>query len=189
MANLFDAITSACVRTADMIKEYIDTKALTETDPTVPAWAKASSKPAYSAEEITDLAEVAKTGSYNDLTDKPEASGGGAMPNYVEGEVALGCKWIDGKPIYRQVIKTTVAKSTQVSVMNIPDAETFTRLDGTLAYSASATDTRYYPLSYMSSSSAYNRINTTSNQVYVYTCFAGTVYVIAEYTKSTDSAS
>jgi hypothetical protein len=43
----------------------------TETDPTVPAWAKAPSKPSYTAADILDLANVAKTGSYNDLSDKP----------------------------------------------------------------------------------------------------------------------
>ncbi len=52
----------------------------TETDPTVPAWAKAENKPAYDYSEITntptiptlpDLATVATSGSYNDLSDKP----------------------------------------------------------------------------------------------------------------------
>lgn len=43
----------------------------TETDPTVPAWAKASTKPTYTASEISGLANVATSGSYNDLADKP----------------------------------------------------------------------------------------------------------------------
>lgn len=43
----------------------------TETDPTVPAWAKAASKPTYAASEISGLAAVATTGSYNSLSDKP----------------------------------------------------------------------------------------------------------------------
>ena len=45
-----------------------------ETDPTVPAWAKASTKPSYSYDEITGkptLADVAESGSYDDLTDTP----------------------------------------------------------------------------------------------------------------------
>ena len=48
-----------------------------ETDPTVPAWAKAAEKPTYTYSEIADkpnLANVATSGSYNDLTDKPEQS-------------------------------------------------------------------------------------------------------------------
>lgn len=46
----------------------------TETDPTVPAWAKSESKPAYSYSEISgkpNLATVATSGSYDDLSDKP----------------------------------------------------------------------------------------------------------------------
>jgi hypothetical protein len=46
----------------------------TESDPTVPAWAKESQKPSYSYSEITGkpaLSTVATSGSYNDLTNKP----------------------------------------------------------------------------------------------------------------------
>ena len=49
-------------------------QSFTETDPTVPAWAKATSKPSYSWSEITSkpsLATVATSGSYNDLSNKP----------------------------------------------------------------------------------------------------------------------
>ena len=45
-----------------------------ESDPTVPEWAKATSKPSYSWSEITSkptLAAVATSGSYNDLSNKP----------------------------------------------------------------------------------------------------------------------
>lgn len=51
----------------------------TETDPTVPSWAKAANKPTYAATEITGLATVATTGSYNDLTDKPTPAEGAAF--------------------------------------------------------------------------------------------------------------
>lgn len=47
---------------------------VTETDPTVPAWAKAASKPSYTYDEITGkptLSTVATSGSYDDLADKP----------------------------------------------------------------------------------------------------------------------
>ena len=49
-------------------------QSFTESDPTVPSWAKQSSKPSYSYSEISGtptLATVATSGSYNDLTDKP----------------------------------------------------------------------------------------------------------------------
>ena len=42
----------------------------TETDPTVPAWAKAASKPTYSYSEIQDTPTLF-SGNYNDLTNKP----------------------------------------------------------------------------------------------------------------------
>lgn len=46
----------------------------TETDPTVPSWAKATNKPTYNYSEISNtptLATVATSGSYNDLINKP----------------------------------------------------------------------------------------------------------------------
>ena len=46
----------------------------TETAPTVPTWAKQSTKPTYTYDEITDkptFSEVATSGSYNNLKDKP----------------------------------------------------------------------------------------------------------------------
>lgn len=38
----------------------------------VSAWAKAPNKPEYTSNEISGLSNVARTGSYNDLTDKPD---------------------------------------------------------------------------------------------------------------------
>lgn len=80
---------------------------VTESDPTVPAWAKAASKPSYTYDEITDkptLATVATSGSYNDLSNKPALFSGSyndltdkptipsvaglASENYVDTKVA-----------------------------------------------------------------------------------------------------
>jgi len=49
-------------------------QSFTESDPTVPSWAKASSKPSYAYSEITGtptLADVATSGDYEDLTNTP----------------------------------------------------------------------------------------------------------------------
>lgn len=49
----------------------------TESDPTIPSWAKASTKPSYSWSEITSkpsFATVATSGAYYDLTGKPDLS-------------------------------------------------------------------------------------------------------------------
>ena len=55
--------------------EWVNPQSLiTETDPTVPSWAKAPSKPGYSYNEISGkpiFAAVAVSGNYNDLTNKP----------------------------------------------------------------------------------------------------------------------
>lgn len=63
--------------------------AITESDPTVPAWAKAATKPAYSYDEITGKPTLF-SGSYNDLTDKPTipSVAGLASESYVNQKVA-----------------------------------------------------------------------------------------------------
>lgn len=50
-----------------------DTAIQTETDPTVPSWAKASSKPSYTASEVGALPDDTPlfSGNYNDLSNKP----------------------------------------------------------------------------------------------------------------------
>lgn len=65
----------------------------TESDPTVPSWAKATTKPSYAYSEITGtptLATVATSGSYDDLTDKPTIPSvtGLASTSYVDTKVA-----------------------------------------------------------------------------------------------------
>lgn len=65
----------------------------TETDPTVPSWAKAANKPSYAYSEITGkptLSTVATSGSYNDLTNKPTipSIAGLATEEYVNNAVA-----------------------------------------------------------------------------------------------------
>jgi hypothetical protein len=62
--------------TGEEVQELLDkagTAVQTETDPTVPSWAKAEEKPTYTATEVGALPEDTElfSGSYNDLTDKP----------------------------------------------------------------------------------------------------------------------
>lgn len=63
--------------------------AITESDPTVPAWAKQATKPSYSYDEITNK-PAQFSGSYNDLTDKPTIPSvvGLASQSYVDTKVA-----------------------------------------------------------------------------------------------------
>lgn len=62
---------------------------VTETDPTVPAWAKAASKPTYTYAEIAEKPELF-SGNYNDLTNKPTIPSveGLASESYVNQKVA-----------------------------------------------------------------------------------------------------
>lgn len=98
----------------------------TETDPTVPAWAKAATKPTYTASEVgalssdtilADLTDDAThrtvtdtekavwnakstfSGSYNDLTDKPTipSTADFATVSYVDNKVAGKVDVVDGK--------------------------------------------------------------------------------------------
>lgn len=61
-------------KTSDLTNDSGFITGYTESDPTVPSWAKQATKPAYAYSEISgtpSLATVATSGSYNDLTDKP----------------------------------------------------------------------------------------------------------------------
>lgn len=69
-------ITSASLptKTSQLTNDSGFITGYTESDPTVPAWAKAAAKPSYSYNEITGkptLSTVATSGSYNDLSNKP----------------------------------------------------------------------------------------------------------------------
>ena len=79
--------TSDLTNDSGFITEY------TETDPTVPSWAKNPSKPVYKYSEITErptLSNVATSGSYNDLSDKPSipSISGLASTTYVDNAVS-----------------------------------------------------------------------------------------------------
>lgn len=61
-------------KTSDLTNDSGFLTSYTETDPTVPAWAKAENKPSYNYSEIDgtpNLSTVATSGSYTDLENKP----------------------------------------------------------------------------------------------------------------------
>ena len=81
----------------------------TETDPTVPDWAKQSTKPTYTYSEITEkptLATVATSGSYDDLTNKPN------IPSAVTVDSALSTT--SENPVQNKVVTSAIntAQST-----------------------------------------------------------------------------
>ena len=76
----------------------------TETDPTVPAWAKEAEKPTYDYSEIQntpDLAPVATTGSYNDLSNKPTIP---AAQVNADWDASSGVAQIMNKPSFKDSI-------------------------------------------------------------------------------------
>ena len=93
----------------------------TETDPTVPAWAKASTKPSYAYSEITDkptLSAVATSGSYNDLTNKPTipSIAGLASEEYVDNKIAT----------MEFILNSSTEGSTKKFKITVDDAGTLT---------------------------------------------------------------
>jgi len=84
---------------------------IAETDPTVPAWAKATTKPTYSYSEIQNtpnLATVATTGSYNDLLNTPPipAAPGTLITNNTQAQTASASEDLSGTINLHKVSKT-----------------------------------------------------------------------------------
>ena len=75
MTNLVESATNAIPRVTDStVAGWGYIKSWTETDPTVPSWAKATTKPTYDWSEIGSkptFAAVATSGAYSDLSGKP----------------------------------------------------------------------------------------------------------------------
>ena len=85
-ANVIDGVTVNGVAMTPnenkVINIVVPTKLSDLVDDVLPEWAKAATKPSYSYEEITDkptFAQVATSGSYNDLADKPEIPSGSSV--------------------------------------------------------------------------------------------------------------
>lgn len=95
LANDSGFITSSDLptKTSELINDSGFITDYTESDPTVPDWAKEPNKPSYTYDEITGrptLSTVSTSGSYNDLTDKPTipSTEGLASTSYVDKKVA-----------------------------------------------------------------------------------------------------
>ena len=102
MANLLQAIVDACANTATQIKEYINNVAMKESDPTVPAWAKAETKPAYTAEEVGALPHDTLIPKIPEgLSAFTDDVGYSFAENFSETPQLTGGTWFDGKPIWR----------------------------------------------------------------------------------------
>lgn len=96
--------------------------------------------------------------------------------------------WIDGKLIYRKVVKITVGNTFQTWIDNLTDVDTFIKVSGYIKY-----DKGFHQLGAYANENFYSLIqfNKELQQVYLYTK-ANSGYsgkeacVIMEYTKNTE---
>lgn len=171
----------------------------TETDPTVPAWAKAASKPKYTASEV-GLGNVANVKQYSASNPPPYpvTSVNGRTGDvviesgvsYSTAETLTGDTWIDGKPIYmRTFTGNSGANKAGKAIGNIPD------LDMVVDFRGSVTVADYdliEPIpSYRASTNALWHgvyILTTTKNVSVASSFSEGAFfrVTVYYTKTTD---
>lgn len=116
----------------------------TETDPTVPSWAKQSTKPSYSYNEISGtptLASVATSGSYNDLSNKPSIPAAQVQSNWNESDTSSKA-YIQNKPTIPTVPTNVSAFTNDAGYLTSADLEGVTN-DEVDAIILSATQTYF----------------------------------------------
>lgn len=105
---------------------------------------------------------------------------------YVEGEVETGGKWIDGKPIYRQVFCKEVAgsASNNTELGTLSDVEMIVRMDGMFERTGDSS-LFVHPVPYYNSSTRYFLpfYNPSTGQVFMQATTAGIAHVVVDYTK------
>lgn len=104
---------------------------------------------------------------------------------YTTGEVATGDIWIDGKPIYRQVVQASVTTTdSTVTIKTIDNFDYLINMTGTVKRTGSGSQ---FGMNFWSSSSSYHGVWVRDTGVLVVrTTNAVDVYIIIEYTKTTD---
>ena len=106
------------------------------------------------------------------------------VTDYVLSEQPTGGRWIDGRPIYRQTVRGTVAAQTQRVIATIADIAQAVAIGGTLTR---ASDGAIFPANYYYSDSNHSFLFVNgSGGVETYTRFAGDLIITLEYTKTTD---
>ena len=116
----------------------------------------------------------------------PAGKDGSENQIYSTTEQAIGT-WIDGKPIYRKIIKASVNQGNHevydVSDMNLDE---IINMRGTISQSVGS----FVPIPYYTNSSDFTIVfyPKSSNYIKVNTSTNGIVNIILEYTKTTDTA-
>ena len=116
----------------------------------------------------------------------PAGKDGSENQIYSTDETIIGT-WVNGKPLYRKIIKTSVKQGVQkiydVSNMNLDD---IIRMNGSISQSEGSIV--HIPYGTSSNDFAVVYYPKSSNQIEVNTTRAGIVNIILEYTKTTDTA-
>lgn len=104
--------------------------------------------------------------------------------NYKNGEMNTGIKWIDGKPIYRYVYRTTTTQSggTTHTLFTLPDVDTVLGIRGMWKSSGGSAQ----PVNYYVSTSdyAWTAFNSSNQLRFRSQVAASSVIIIMEYTKT-----
>ena len=116
----------------------------------------------------------------------PAGKDGSENQIYSTDETVIGT-WINGKPLYRKIIKTSVKQGVQkiydVSNMNLDDIicmnGSLSQSEGSIVHIPYGTSSNDFAVVYYPKS---------SNQIEINTSRAGIVNIILEYTKTTDTA-
>lgn len=104
--------------------------------------------------------------------------------SYSTEEIATGGTWIDGRPVYRRTLTTTVSANTLASVSLGTEAALIINWYGTLVASGNS----MRPINWYHSSTLYNEVYTyqSGSNIAILCREAGTVYLTVEYTKTSD---
>ena len=132
-------------------------------------------------EEIREHIEAIDDGSA--FVTKTEAS-------YSTSEVNTGKTWIDGKPIYRKVVTQTVSNFRNTIDIGLGTTDVDIFINGRVLINTGS----FTAINHTATSTSYNMarwvFNKNTNKVQVYNNLeggiTGTIYVILEYTKTTD---
>lgn len=128
-------------------------------------------------QESTEETEQAWVGT-DDIEDDAVTPDKISSATYTYDEQVIGT-WVDGRPIYRQVVSITIDSSWQ-TLINVPDAARFIKIQAT------AKSNNVIP--FYNSSSDYGMFYVSANgqNVVVATTLRGQFVAIVEYIKTTD---
>ena len=110
--------------------------------------------------------------------------GGAGLPSYFIEEIDTGMKWIDGKPIYRKCYQYT--KSTTSGNVMIDTISNLDVIVNCQTYLIRSDGYKSINNFYASSSDMATIYVNPNNRIEFTAPFTGTLYVVLEYTKTTD---